>query len=63
MELVNEPIPLPSVVCESLIVGLGLVLQQTPLAVIADPPSDVIFPPLSALVVVTFVTAVVVIVG
>lgn len=47
--LVNEPIPVPFVVLvDKLIFGLGLVLQQTPRAVIFDPPEFVIFPPLIA---------------
>ena len=44
-------------------VGLAEVLQQTPLEVTVEPPSEVTFPPLDALVVVTEVTAVVVIDG
>ena len=51
MELVNEPVPVPSVVLLSAVVGLALVLQQTPLAETAAPPSLVIFPPLVAVVV------------
>jgi len=61
--LTNTPVPLPSVVLLSAIVGLGVVLQQTPLAVTVAPPSDVIFPPLVAVVWVIFVMAVVVMVG
>ena len=37
--------PILSVVLLSAIVGLSEVLQQMPLAVIADPPSDVMLPP------------------
>ena len=45
--LVNEPEPVPLLVLVvSDIVGLVLVLQQTPLAVTVLPPSFVIFPPL-----------------
>jgi hypothetical protein len=44
-------------------VGFDEVLQQTPLAVTAAPPSDVTFPPLVAVVPVIFVTGVVVTVG
>jgi hypothetical protein len=42
--------PVPSVVCEPDMVGLGDVLQQTPLPVIRAPPSDMTFPPLAAVV-------------
>ena len=45
MLLVNEPVPVPSVVFDPVIVGFADVPQHTPLAVIADPPSDVILPP------------------
>ena len=61
--LTNTPVPLPSVVWLSAIVGLELILQHTPLAVTVAPPSDVTFPPLVAVVVVMFVTVVVVKVG
>jgi len=44
------PVPLPSVVLLFAMVGLGLGLQHTPLAVTVAPPSDVILPPLDALV-------------
>ncbi len=51
--LVNMPAPDPSVVLvASVIVGDGLVLQQTPLAAIVAPPSLVTFPPETAVVVV-----------
>ena len=63
MLLVNGPTPSPSSVCLPATVGLGAVLQQTPLAVIADPPSEVTFPPLDAVVAVILETEVVVIVG
>ena len=47
--LVNEPVPIPSVVfVESEIVGLVVVPQTTPLAVMELPPSAVMFPPLVA---------------
>ena len=46
MLLVKAPIPVPSVVFDvSAIVGLELVFQQTPLTVMAAPPSVVIVPP------------------
>ena len=62
--LVNVPIPVPSVVLvDKAMVGLGIVLQQTPRAVTAAPPSVLIVPPLPAVVFVMAVIAVVVIVG
>jgi len=45
------------------VVGLSALLQQTPRAVIAEPPSEATFPPLEAVVEVMPVTAVVVTVG
>jgi hypothetical protein len=45
MLLVNEPVPVPSVVCGPLTVGLWLVLQHTPRAVTVAPPSEVTSPP------------------
>ena len=54
-ELVKIPVPEPSVVLLSDVVGELIVLQQTPLAVTGAPPSDVIFPPLMADVEVTAV--------
>ena len=39
----------PSLVCEPFIAGLCEVLQHIPLAVILDPPLDVISPPAVAL--------------
>ena len=45
IELTKLPTPVPSVVLLFEIVGLVVVLQHTPLAVIAPPPSVVIFPP------------------
>ena len=61
--LVKLPVPVPSEVWLSLVVGLAEVLQQTPLAVTDAPPSEVIFPPLEALFEVIEDTAVVVTVG
>jgi hypothetical protein len=64
IELVNEPTPVPLVVFVlKAIVGLGLVLQQIPLAVTGVPPSLVIVPPLFALDAVIEVIAEVVMVG
>jgi hypothetical protein len=50
IELVNEPVPLPSVVLLSAVVGLAEVLQQTPLTVTVAPPSEVTLPPPDAVV-------------
>jgi hypothetical protein len=62
--LINEPIPLPLIVfVDKAIVGLALVPQQIPLAVILAPPSFEIVPPEIAVVVVIDETAVVDIVG
>ena len=58
-EDVKLPIPVPSVVFEFAMVGLGLVLQQTPLAIMGVPPSEPISPPDVAVVKNTFETAVV----
>ena len=63
MVLVNEPIEVPSVDFESLIVGLTLILQQTPLSVISAPPSEVTFPPPVAVELVVPLTVAVVTVG
>jgi len=49
----------PSTVLESLVEGFGLVLQQTPLAVIAVPPSEDIVPPVVAVEAVILVAGVV----
>jgi hypothetical protein len=48
--LVNEPVPVPSEVFESLIVGFAVVAQQTPRAVTGEVPSSVITPPVVAVV-------------
>ena len=63
MLLEKEPPPVPLVVWLLFIVGLVLVLQQTPRAVTEAPPVAVTLPPLVADVVVMFETAVVVTVG
>ena len=56
--------PVPSVVLVGkAMVGFAVVLQQTPRAVTAAPPSALMVPPLVAVVFVIAVTAVVVIVG
>lgn len=44
-ELVNIPIPLPSMVVSSSMVGSGVELQQTPRLMTAVPPSERIIPP------------------
>ena len=61
--LVNVPVPVPSAVLLSEVVGLAEVLQQTPLAVTLDPPSEVTFPPPDAVVEVMEVIVAVVKVG
>ncbi len=63
MLLAKLPVPVPSEVLSSAVVGLAAVLQQTPLAVTAAPPSEVTFPPLELPVAVIEDTAVVVTVG
>jgi hypothetical protein len=46
IELVNEPVPLPSIVLLLIVVGVVLeILQQTPREVTEAPPSNVILPP------------------
>lgn len=55
--------PLPSVVFELLVVGLVDVLQQTPLAATIAPPSELTFPPQTALDVVIEETELVDMVG
>ena len=47
-ELVKLPNPVPLLVLESSMVGFGLVPQQTPLSVIAEPPSIAMLPPHTA---------------
>lgn len=48
MLLENVPVPVPSEVCVEVRSGLCEVAQQTPRAVIADPPSLLMLPPLIA---------------
>ena len=61
IELVNIPVPVPSVVLVlNAVVGPVVVLQHIPLAVTVAPPSLVIFPPLVAVVCVIAAAAVVV---
>ena len=60
MALVNMPVPEPSVVFEFAVVGLCAAPQHTPRAVIGDPPSFVIFPPLLADIEIIAVASVVV---
>ena len=63
IELVNVPLVVPSVVLVSEVVGVAVVLQQIPEAVIADPPFDVILPPALAAYFVILLATVVVSVG
>jgi hypothetical protein len=63
MELVNVPVVVPSVVLKSEVVGVAVVLQQIPDAVITDPPLDVMVPPALAAYLVILLAAVVVKVG
>ena len=58
--LVKMPVPVPSVVLESVVVGFADVAQQEPLAVIVPPPLSVIFPPEAAVVSVIELAAIVV---
>ena len=62
-ELVKTPVPIPSVVWLLATVGFADVLQQTPRAVTAPPPSDVTLPPPAAVAAVTDDGTVVVTVG
>jgi hypothetical protein len=64
MLLAKVPDPVPSVVLvDKAVVGLAVVLQQTPRDVMDAPPSSVILPPLVAVVDVIDDTAAVVRVG
>ena len=64
MSEANVPIPFPFVVfVVRLTVGFGLADQTTPLVVTFEPPSDEIFPPLTAVLEVMEVTGVVIRVG
>ena len=58
--LVKAPGPTPFLVESFATVGFGEVLQQTPLAVTGVPPSEVILPPLIAVILVTEVATFVV---
>ena len=51
-KLLNVAVPVPSLVLLSAMVGFGDVLQHTPLALMALPPSLVILPPEVAVVLV-----------
>lgn len=57
--LVNAPVVVPSVVLKSEVVGVAVVLQQIPDAVITDPPLDVMVPPALAAYLVILLTEVV----
>ena len=51
MSLVNDPVPVPSVVLVGkATVGFADVFQHTPLTVTAEPPPDVKLPPLEAVI-------------
>ena len=63
MALIKLPVFVPSVDFVLAIVGVEVVLQQTPLAVIGNPPSEEILPPHNAELVVIFVAKLVVIIG
>ncbi len=63
MLLLKAPVPVPSLVVPSEVVGLVEVLQHTPRAVTDAPPSAEIFPPEEAVVDVIALMAVVVSVG
>ena len=56
----NVPVPVPSVVWFPVTTGLAVVAQQTPFAVIDEPPSVMITPPDVAVVIVMADAAVVV---
>ena len=61
--LMNDPVPEPSIVFEFAVVGEGEVFQHTPRDVTAASPSNVIFPPDTAVVVNIEVTVAVLRVG
>jgi len=63
IELVNVPLFVPSVVLLFDVVGVAVVLQHIPDAVIVDPPLEVIAPPALAPYLVILLAAVVVSVG
>jgi hypothetical protein len=63
MVLVKLPVPDPSLVVLSPVVGFDVVAQQTPRIVTDEPPSSVIFPPDVAVVEATDERAVAVTVG
>ena len=63
MLLANAPVPVPSLVVLSAVVGVPPVFQQTPRTVTASPPSAVTLPPDAAAVGVMLEIAVVVTVG
>ncbi len=60
MLLTKVPVPVPSLVLLPAMVGLAVVAQHTPRAVIAPPPSAVMVPPLVAVVLAKDVIAAVV---
>ena len=60
IEALNAPVPLPLEVWLLDIVGYCDVLQQMPLVVTGNPPSEVTLPPLTALLAVILLTVLVV---
>ena len=58
--LVKAPAPTPFLVESFVTIGFGEVLQQIPLAITGVPPSEVILPPLIAVMLVTEVATLVV---
>jgi hypothetical protein len=63
MEPIKFPVPVPTFVLLSAVVGFSEVPQHIPRRVTVAPPSDVMLPPEDAEVPVILVTALVVIVG
>ena len=63
IELVNVPLVVPSVVLLFDVVGVAVVLQQIPDAVMTEPPLELIVPPALAAYFVILLAAVVVKVG
>ena len=57
MLLEKIPMPVPSDVLLSVMVGIDPVLQQTPRAITVAPPSEVILPPLIAVVIAISITS------
>ena len=60
MLMINEPVPEPLETLVLSVVGFGLLLQHIPRSVTSAPPSEVIVPPLMAVIIVIEVASVVV---